>query len=439
LNSTTPDPAGIKRIKLKAAIDWIRFELTLPDGSVIKRDCHDIHGPRDLDQRLEELAARYEYLSIRPIAAELAIDGYHETDDLNALADFTARTWRMNTANIADRQRLYRTRVERVTAVPAHDALAFAFRNGWQAGEGNIQDSVMRHAYVKMTDDAARQNVRPRSRLEIRLQGDACPFRTIDELRGFDWLSLAPYFRFRKLKGDIDGFAALIADRSTTVGKRTPRTIAGKGKRLHSDLTKADSDLNRRYRDALRVLARRWKRAVEPTATHPDVAQKIGNSCGNCGQNSTATRAVAGNPLITTCLLPTTNKEEPQQDQAKRKDSSKPEQPASPTQNREAVKHRARSAHERSEFAFASASERAGEARTRARKHPSPAARGFRICLEQSSSDERSDSHASAQTPNYCKSIQKSTSLRKTTPARMHPARSAPRPNPALIRPQPHV
>lgn len=295
-NSTTPHPAGIK---LKAAIDWIKFELTLPDGSAIKRDLHDVNGPRDLDTRLAELATRHQYVSICPIAVELAIDAYHETDDLDVLADFTARLWRMNTVSIADRQRLYRARSERVTAVPAHDQLAFAFVDGWQAAEGNVQDNVMRHAYLKTTDDAARQHVRPRARLEVRLQGDACPFQTLDELRAFDWLSLAPYFRFRKLKDDIDEFAALIADRSTTVGKRAPRNITGKGKRLHSTLTKADSDLNRCYRDALRVLARRWKRAIEPTATLPTVAQKLSNSCGNCGQNRTTTRVIAGSPLIT--------------------------------------------------------------------------------------------------------------------------------------------
>ena len=156
----------------------------------------------------------------------------------------------------------------------------------------------MRHAYVKTTDDAARQTVRPRARLEIRLQGNACPFQTLDELRAFDWCSLAHYFQFRRLKDDLDSFSQLLADRSTTVGKRTPRTIAG-SKRLYSPMTTADSTLNRRYRDALRTLSRRWKRTTEPTTTQPDIAQKRGSESGNCGQNQAATRAIAGSLLIT--------------------------------------------------------------------------------------------------------------------------------------------
>lgn len=286
-------------VKLRAALDFIRLELSLADGTVIRRDAHDISSPRDLDNRLAELAAKHQPLTIRPIAVELAIDGYHETDDLDVLADFAAHAWRMNTAGIG-RQRLYRLKGERVSAIPNHDRLVPALRDGWQLAEGDTWNNIMRHGYLKMTDDAARQTVRPRARLEIRLQGNACPFGTIDQLRAFDWCSLANHFQFRRLKDDLDNFSQLIADRSTTIGKRTPRTIAG-SKRLYSPMTTADSTLNRRYRDALRTLSRRWKRTTEPTTTQPDIAQKRGNKSGNCGQNQATTRAVTGDSLITSC------------------------------------------------------------------------------------------------------------------------------------------
>ena len=317
-------------VKLRAAIDFIRFELNLPDGTVIRRDAHDISSPRDLDNRLAELTARYQPVTIRPIAVELAIDGTHISDDIGVLADFTAQAWRMNTAAIADRQRLYRTRAERVTTIPAHAAFAAALQDGWQAAEGHRWDDTMRHAYVKTTDDAARQSIRPRARLEVRLQGAACPFQTIDQLRAFDWLALAPHFQFRRLKDDLDSFSQLIADRSTTIGKRAPRTIAG-SKRLYSPMTAADSALNRRYRDALRTLSRRWKRTTEPTTTQPDIAQKRGNKSGNCGQNSATTRAVAGGLLITSKnnKQPTKHKQEDQP--SKQEQEQEQQQPTPPT------------------------------------------------------------------------------------------------------------
>ncbi|MDG3063891.1 hypothetical protein ACFQ4M_12075 [Thauera mechernichensis] len=305
-------------VKLRAWLDFIRFELNLPDGTVICRDEHDISSPRDLDNRLTELAAKHQPLTIRPIAVELALDAFHETDDLDVLANFATHTWRMHTTVIG-RQRLYRMKGERVSAVPEHGRLTSALQDSWQLAEGNAWDNVMRHGYLKMTDDAARQTVRPRARLEIRLQGDACPFQSLDELRAFDWCSLAHYFKFRRLKHDLDSFSQLLADHSTTVGKRTPRTIAG-SKRLYSPMTTADSALNRRYRDALLTLSRRWKRTTEPTTSQPDIAQKRGNKSGNCGQNRAATRAVTGSPLITSSeqqeqVSPQQHSNQPQQHQ----------------------------------------------------------------------------------------------------------------------------
>lgn len=437
-------------VKLRAALDFIKFELTLADGSIILRDLHDISSPRDLDNRLAELTARYQPVTIRPIAVELAIDGTHISDDIGVLADFTAQAWRMNTAAIADRQRLYRTRAERVTTIPAHAAFAAALQDGWQAAEGHRWDDTMRHAYVKTTDDAARQSIRPRARLEVRLQGAACPFQTIDQLRAFDWLALAPHFRFRRVRDDLDSFSQLIADKSTTIGKRAPRTIAG-SKRLYSPMTAADSALNRRYRDALRTLSRRWKRTTEPTTTQPDIAQKRGNKSGNCGQNQATTRAIAGDSLITSSkqqeqVSPQQHSNQPQQHQQPTAQASNPttEQPqghreAGHTAHKGTTEQdgRAAPAHAVRWFWFCERSERT----------PSPSPRGAQIMFKQTACERTlvpSRFRANALFPK-CDSVAlppqalKARRLRKPHAPRIHPVRSFPRPSASLTQATRHA
>lgn len=296
---------------IRGRIDFIRFRLPLPDGSAIERSEHDVMTPRDLDLRISRLKSKYGLNDEPiPVGVELALDATHPDDDLAALADLTARMWRMHTAYISSNQRMYRTKADPVTTPPAHDRLVSKLIQGFQLAEGNQQDDIYRHAYVKTTDDGARRNCQARARIEVRLQGSACPFQTIDGLKGFDWRQLRHWFRFRALRDDLTDLERAVAQVSDTIGKRKPRVrlnqndMRNKGTRALSRLTKSDETLNRKADDALKVLNRRWHntektsaRLGEPAATCPYPASNLPE---NLGQSEPEGRATAKGRRITT-------------------------------------------------------------------------------------------------------------------------------------------
>lgn len=288
---------SIKQFKLRMHIDWIRFALVLPNGERIERTRHDIRTPADLDNRIAALVKRYHPTEITPVGLELALDAEHETDDDTALAELAAVMWRMHTADISKNQRIYRTRGS-AAAVPSHQRLIAKLLAGWQLGEGNELDDVYRHGYLKTSDDNNRQACRHRARLEIRLQGQACPFSTLDELRIFDWMLLREWFRFRRLSDDISDVERIAAQASRDLGKKRPRLRAVEGgTRQFSRITLADDDLRDRAYDALRTMNRRWRRAPRQ-ASQSDTMATIDRE--KVGTFEPERHAVTGSARITT-------------------------------------------------------------------------------------------------------------------------------------------
>lgn len=287
---------NIKQFKFSMHIDWIRFALVLPNGECIERTEHDIRSPRDLENRLGELVKEYHPTEEpTPIGLELALDAEHEADDDTALAELAAIMWRMNTSDISENQRIYRTRGT-ATTVPSYERLVSKLLAGVQLAEGNKWDSVYRHGYLKTSDDNNRQACRHRARLEIRLQGQGCPFSTLDALRTFDWMQLREWFRFRRLKDGISDIERLVAHRGGDLGKKRPRLVKGVTRQF-SRLTLADGDLRDRAYDALRTLDKRWHRAPRQVS-HPKAATTIDRE--KVGTFESEPRAVTGCVRITT-------------------------------------------------------------------------------------------------------------------------------------------
>ena len=118
-----------------------------------------------------------------------------------------------------------------------------------------------------------------RARIEIRLQGDDLPVTTLDELRDFNFASLSNYFKFRRLRTDLDDFTKQMIGNSTRIGQPyrldrngqvAPINRKGGGTREYSKYTRADTPLNDLARDQLRKLTRRWKgvASAPDTNTH---------------------------------------------------------------------------------------------------------------------------------------------------------------------------
>lgn len=284
---------------VKVVIDFIRFRIETPDGP-IERSEHDVDA-RDLDARIRRLKERYGAISDPvPVGLEVAMDVFIPGDDLDTLAEIGADLWRMNTVNVSPNQRAYGDRnTSRPAATPtALKKLVREIRAGRQIAEGNNDDPVYKHLYLKLTDDAGRTKRRPSARLEFRLQGDACPFGALNELRGFDWRELRDLFRFRQLREDLDDLRMTLADNSDRIGKRKTRArvsqseMRAKGTREFSRLTTSNTTLNRKADASLVSLTRSWKalRTQVKDAALP----------GNLEQFSPESRASTGIGRITT-------------------------------------------------------------------------------------------------------------------------------------------
>lgn len=284
---------------VKVVIDFIKFRISTPDGP-IERTEHDITA-RNLEARIKRLKVRYGAVSDPvPIGLEVAMDVFDPGDDLDTLAEITADLWRLNIANLSPNQRIYRSRQEGRPTTPPTDRtkLATKLRAGYQLAEGNQNDPIYRHAYLKLADDAGRINLRPCARLEFRLQGDTCPFDTLDGLRNFDWRELRHWFRFRELRDDLGKLETVIANNSDHIGKRQPRArvsqpeMRAKGVREFSRLTVSNQTLNRKADASLASLERSWKRL--------SAAVEMNDLPGNLEQFSPGSRASNGIRSITT-------------------------------------------------------------------------------------------------------------------------------------------
>lgn len=120
-------------------------------------------------------------------------------------------------------------------------------------------DPVSMRAYFKRTDDGLDLPANQHSaRIEFTLQGDAMPFRTLQELAAFDFATLAPLFSFRRLKDDLSPFAEIHRTHAFDLSKKT-RNRRGGGTREHHPATVSDVRLNKLARRALERLTESWQ------------------------------------------------------------------------------------------------------------------------------------------------------------------------------------
>lgn len=182
-----------------------------------------------------------------------------------------------------DHPRIYRRKNE-TRAIGSHRELIQALMEGFQIGIGNGHGDRYQHGYLKASD--AQQDLpvdQHRARIEIRLQGNACPVRTLEDLAGFDFAGLSDYFRFRQFDEPQTDLDRLMADRQICLGNiigDDGDLIAinrkGGGTRQNKRGTKS-SPLSEIARIRLRSLTKRW-RAV---AGRRQVRQPASIACGN--------------------------------------------------------------------------------------------------------------------------------------------------------------
>lgn len=216
---------------------------------------------------------------------EVALDAY--ANDCSApeeLAEMASHLLKGINRVSSNHPRIYRERGE-TRAIGSHKELIRALQEGFQIGIGDGDGARFQHSYLKSTDDGqALPMDQHRARIEIRLQGDGCPVRTLEDLAGFDFAGLSNYFRFRQFSKPKTDLERLMADRQICLGniigddgRLTSINRKGGGTRLNKNGTTASS-LNEISRSRLRKLTERWQASSGRGKGHKAAAIACGNS-----------------------------------------------------------------------------------------------------------------------------------------------------------------
>lgn len=223
--------------------------------------------------------------AIAVLGIEVALDAYAKDGTVpEEIAEMAARFLKGINRVSPDHPRIYRRKNE-TRAIGSHRELIQALVDDFQIGIGNGAGDRFQHGYLKTKDD--RQDLpvgQHRARVEIRLQGNACPVRTLEDLAGFDFASLSDYFRFRQFGEPQTDLERLMADHQICLGNvigddGTLTTINRKegGTRQNKRGTKA-SPLNEIARSRLRKLTERWQRSAGRGKARKAPAIACGNS-----------------------------------------------------------------------------------------------------------------------------------------------------------------
>ncbi|UCV28414.1 hypothetical protein [Ferribacterium limneticum] len=204
--------------------------------------------------------------AIAVLGIEVALDAYaEEGTSPDELAEMTAHFLKGINLVSPDHPRVYRRKGE-TRAIGSQRELIYALADGFQIGIGNGNGDRFQHGYLKSKDN--KQDLpenEHRARIEIRLQGNASPVRTLDDLAGFDFASLSNYFRFRQFDDPQTELERLMAERQICLGNimdidgnLAAINRKGGGTRKNKRGTTA-GPLNNVARVRLRTLTKRWQ------------------------------------------------------------------------------------------------------------------------------------------------------------------------------------
>lgn len=219
-------------------------------------------------------------------AMEVALDAYGSTPPRgmqNELAEMAAHFLKGINRVSEAHPRIYRL-INETRAISSHEELIEALQDGFQIGIGDGNSDRFQHGYYKNTDNHQElPDVECRARIEIRLQGKACPVNTLDDLEGFEFSSLSNYFRFRQFGEPETDLQRQMAERQICLGNvigdnGNLTTINRKegGTRKNKRGT-TSSPLNEIARIRLRSLTKRWR-----APTGRGKARKVDAiACGN--------------------------------------------------------------------------------------------------------------------------------------------------------------
>lgn len=276
------------RYKFTAVIDWLQFTIKTQSPTnfqTIKRHC-DLSYVEPLDKSAGGSATEFQFrlfdvqswmyvkryidrindhfpLDGPPVitGVEIALDAYSKygvEDDLTAMA---AHFYKYLANPVSDNRRIGSGPRSGFSAEIWYRYVIEHFQKGETAYIGNKHDNLSQRIYYKTTDnDAPLDQPEHRTRVEITMMHGACPFKSISEAEQYQLSNLARWFKFRRIREQLDGFSRKVAEEKAISGLVNSARRAGGGIRLNSKSTRADRVLGDKAYDALRNLDRKLKR-----------------------------------------------------------------------------------------------------------------------------------------------------------------------------------
>ncbi len=192
---------------------------------------------------------------------EVALDAYHHANDRDALVDMAARYYRLAANLVSNNHRFAGKTKASVRGVHSLYETYSGFAEGLNLYIGDRTDDCSQHIYVKQTDHGGQALPERlwRARMEIRLQGEALPVRSISDWESFEFGRLGSFFKFRVMRDDLSKYVIGAVKTLAQIGNKNAPELRRK-RRVHTWATKADAKLNAYAYDALRCLTKRMGR-----------------------------------------------------------------------------------------------------------------------------------------------------------------------------------
>jgi hypothetical protein len=274
------------RLRFRAVVDWIECEVRTAqptNAPTIRR-----HGgfnfvePRDAGAggaatvfrfRIQEpenfnslvtaitvLTDRFSLVAAPIITGiEVSLDAYSLDLNRAALVAMVAHWYKFQTHPVSLNRRFQGRHKGDVEGISGLAAIERQLAAGRVIAIGNKADSLSQRLYVKTTDGGADlAPERQRARTEITMQDDGVPVQALQSWGSFKFPSLSKFFRYRRLKQDLDAVTRWSLGSAGQIGERRSRRRRAGGTSLYGRATLADVALNARARDSLRELSRRW-------------------------------------------------------------------------------------------------------------------------------------------------------------------------------------
>lgn len=277
-----------KLFKFRASVDWLAFEIETDShkhGDTIFKKCRlsnyvtklnegpggvatrfvvrfqDIKSWDDAQARLDALAARFPLApGHEPTIAgiEVSFDAFARTATRADLVDMATRFFKFGNL-VSDNYRFGGRFKGDAEGIHSYRWMRGKLGQDRVINIGDKTDTLSQRVYFKATDNKKPLAIREhRARMELTMHGDALPFTTLADARGFDFATLAEYFSYRKTKAGLTVGQAAAADAAIHLGSRVERRRkSDRSKRQYSDLTRADGALNARAKKALGRLTER--------------------------------------------------------------------------------------------------------------------------------------------------------------------------------------